>query len=382
MIHVHAEAVKSLNNVTVGDDMEKYEINKHITDFKSRIEDLKQIIDLDTKQNQIQKLENLMLASDFWNDANKAQKVVNELNSYKTVTSNLVDLVDSFSELEEYVEIDDDSFAEEIEQSIINLEKTMAVLELEILLSGKYDKYNAIVDIHPGAGGTESQDWAAMIYDMYLKYASHKGFKVELIDYINGEEAGLKSVSFLIKGINAYGYLKSEVGVHRLVRISPFDSNSRRHTSFASVDVTPELDDSVELVINEEDLRIDTFRSSGAGGQSVNTTDSAVRIKHIPSGIVVSCQNERSQIANRKTAMEVLKAKLFKLEEEKKEQELKNISGDKMDIGFGSQIRSYVLHPYSMVKDHRTNFESSQPDKVFAGQIDEFISEYLKKRAE
>lgn len=362
--------------------MEKYEINKYVEQFESRLNDLKQIINLDEKKQEITKLENLMLASDFWNDANKAQRIVNELNGLKSTVDNLEKLVISFDELNEFIEIDDDSFKDEIESSIHSLEKSISAVELEVLLSGKYDKLNAVVDIHPGAGGTESQDWASMLYDMYLKYADKKGFKVELLDYINGEEAGIKSVSILIKGLNAYGYLKSEVGVHRLVRISPFDSNSRRHTSFASVDVTPELDDSIELDIKEEDLKIDTFRSSGAGGQSVNTTDSAVRITHIPTGVVVSCQNERSQIANRKRAMEVLKAKLYKLEEEKKEQELKNISGDKMDIGFGSQIRSYVLHPYSMVKDHRTNFEVSQPDKVFAGQIDEFISEYLKKRAE
>lgn len=362
--------------------MEKYEINKHIEGFKSRLEDLKQIIDLEVKQNRIAELENLMLASDFWTDAKSAQNTVNELNGLKHLTQKLTDLMELFDELIEFVEIDDDSFINEVESIIKQLEEDMSKLELEVLLSGKYDSMNAILDIHPGAGGTESQDWASMLYDMYLKYASLKGFKVELIDYINGEEAGLKSVSILIKGTNAYGYLKSEVGVHRLVRISPFDSNSRRHTSFASVDVTPELDDSIDIEIKEEDLRIDTFRSSGAGGQSVNTTDSAVRITHIPTGVVVSCQNERSQIANRKRAMEVLKAKLFKLEEEKKEQELKNISGDKMDIGFGSQIRSYVLHPYSMVKDHRTNYEVSQPDKVFGGHIDDFISEYLKKRAE
>ncbi len=361
--------------------MEKYEINKYVEQFHSRLDDLKQIIKLDEKKQEIEKLENLMLASDFWNDATQAQKVVNEMNGLKGLVLELEKLLESFDELNEFIELDDDSFKEEIDSSVLSLDQEIAKVELEVLLSDKYDKMNAVIDIHPGAGGTESQDWASMLYDMYLKYADRKGYKVELLDYINGEEAGIKSVSFLVKGMNAYGYLKSEVGVHRLVRISPFDSNSRRHTSFASVDVTPELDDSIDLVINEEDLRIDTFRSSGAGGQSVNTTDSAVRITHMPTGVVVSCQNERSQIANKKRAMEVLKAKLYKLEEEKKEQERKNISGDKMDIGFGSQIRSYVLHPYSMVKDHRTNFEMSQPDKVFAGQLDEFISEYLKKRA-
>ncbi len=361
--------------------MEKYEINKYVEQFHSRLDDLKQIIQMDVKKQKIEKLENLMLASDFWNDASRAQKVVNEMNGLKGLVQQLENLLGSFDELNEFIELDDDSFKDEIEKLVYSLDQEISNVELEVLLSEKYDKMNAVIDIHPGAGGTESQDWASMLYDMYLKYADRKGYKVELLDYINGEEAGLKSVSFLVKGINAYGYLKSEVGVHRLVRISPFDSNSRRHTSFASVDVTPELDDSIDLVINEEELRIDTFRSSGAGGQSVNTTDSAVRITHIPTGVVVSCQNERSQIANRKRAMEVLKAKLYKLEEEKKEQELKNISGDKKDIGFGSQIRSYVLHPYSMVKDHRTNFENSQPDKVFAGQLDEFISEYLKKRA-
>lgn len=360
--------------------MEKYEINKNMNDFESRLDDLKQIVNLEEKNKKIAELENLMLASDFWTDTNKAQAIVNEANGLKQVASQLQSLIDSYEELLEMIEMDDDDFVEEIENGIQSLAESLSGMELEVLLSGKYDKMNAILDIHPGAGGTESQDWAHMLYDMYLKYADKKGFKIELLDYINGEEAGLKSVSILIKGINAYGYLKSEVGVHRLVRISPFDSNSRRHTSFASVDVTPEIDDTIDIVINEEDLRIDTFRSSGAGGQSVNTTDSAVRIIHIPTGTVVSCQKERSQIANRKKAMEVLKAKLFKLEEEKKEQELKNISGDKMDIGFGSQIRSYVLHPYSLVKDHRTNYEVGNPDKVFSGYLDDFISEYLKKR--
>jgi len=362
--------------------LEKYEINKRVENFKSRIDDLNQIINLEEKQSEIAKLEGLMLASDFWNDASAAQVVVNEMNAKKHIATKLTNLIDKLSELIEYIEFDDASFDGEIASLIKELTTAINELELEVLLSGRYDGFNAIVDIHPGAGGTESQDWAHMLYDMYLRYADHKGFKIELLDYINGEEAGLKSVSILVKGNNAYGYLKSEIGVHRLVRISPFDSNSRRHTSFASVDVIPELDDSIEVIINEEDLRIDTFRASGAGGQHVNTTDSAVRITHVPTNTVVSCQSQRSQIANRKKAMELLKAKLFRLEEEKKELELKNISGNKMDIGFGSQIRSYVLHPYSLVKDHRTNYESSNPDKVFAGNLDDFISEYLKKVAE
>ncbi len=255
------------------------------------------------------------------------------------------------------------------------MEKT----NLLLLLSGPYDKNNCILEIHPGAGGTESCDWASMLYRMYTRYCEKKGFKTEILDYQDGDEAGIKSVSILVKGLNAYGYLKNEKGIHRLVRLSPFDSNNRRHTSFASVEVTPEIEKNDEIEIDEKDLKIDVYRSSGAGGQGVNTTDSAVRITHLPTKIVVTCQNERSQIQNKEHALNVLKNKLLVLKMEQEEDKINQIKGESKEINFGSQIRSYVLHPYSMIKDHRTNVETSNTDKVLDGDIDMFIEENLKK---
>ena len=266
-----------------------------------------------------------------------------------------------------------------VEKEITDIEKQLESLRLNLLLNGKYDRENCILEIHPGAGGTESCDWASMLYRMYRRYAERKDYKIEVLDYQDGEEAGLKSVSMLIKGVNAYGYLKGEKGVHRLVRLSPFDSNNRRHTSFASVEVTPDINKDIDIVIDEKDLKIDVYRSTGAGGQGVNTTDSAVRITHLPSKIVVTCQNERSQIQNKEHALQVLKTKLFILEEEKMQQELNGIKGEQSNIEFGSQIRSYVLHPYSMIKDHRTNVETSNVNKVLDGDIDIFIENYLKR---
>ena len=259
-----------------------------------------------------------------------------------------------------------------------SISKIYEELKLSALLNGPYDDSNCIVEIHAGAGGTESCDWAMMLYRMYERYASINNYKFEVLDILQGEEAGYKSASFIIKGKNAYGYLQAEKGVHRLIRISPFDSNSRRHTSFASIDVIPEFDNSINIEIKDEDLKIDVYRSSGAGGQSVNTTDSAVRVTHIPTNIVVTCQNERSQIKNKEKAISVLKSKLYKLELESLEQKLKNIQGDKKEINFGSQIRTYTLHPYSLVKDHRTNYEDSNVIKVLDGNINSFIEEYLK----
>ncbi len=273
---------------------------------------------------------------------------------------------------------------EDLENNILDdgmvLLKEYEKVELLLLLNGEYDKNNCIVEIHSGAGGTEACDWADMLYRMYTRWCLNKNKKIEVLDIQDGEEAGIKSVTFKVSGINSYGYLKNEKGVHRLVRISPFDSNKRRHTSFASVSVTPEIEKNVELEINDKDLKIDVYRSSGCGGQGVNTTDSAVRITHLPTGIVVTCQNERSQIQNKEQAMKVLKSKLIILEEEKKEKELSNIKGDQLNIDFGSQIRSYVLHPYKMVKDHRTNVETSNVTKVLDGDIDIFIEANLKRR--
>ena len=273
----------------------------------------------------------------------------------------------------------DQSLLDEIESILPTLKKKTEELKLLVLLSGPYDKNNCIVDIHPGAGGTESCDWASMLYRMYIRWCEKKNYKVTVLDYQDGEEAGIKSVSFLVKGLNAYGYLKNEKGVHRLVRLSPFDSNNRRHTSFASIEVTPEIEQDTTIEIDEKDLKIDVYRSTGAGGQGVNTTDSAVRITHLPTKIVVTCQNERSQIQNKEQALKVLKNKLLLKKIEEQEQELKGIKGEQSNIEFGSQIRSYVMHPYSMVKDHRTNAETSNVDKVLDGDIDLFIESNLKR---
>ena len=275
----------------------------------------------------------------------------------------------------------DQEIVEQIEESITNLPERLEKLNMLLLLSGPYDKNNCIIDIHSGAGGTEACDWALMLYRMYTRWCEKKSYKIEILDYQAGDEAGIKSASLLIKGPNAYGYLKNEKGVHRLVRLSPFDSNNRRHTSFASIEVTPEIEQDNSLEIDEKDLKIDVYRSSGCGGQGVNTTDSAVRITHLPTKIVVTCQNERSQIQNKEQAMKVLRNKLLLKKYEEQEKELKQIKGDQMNIEFGSQIRSYVMHPYSMVKDHRTGEETSNVTKVLDGEIDEFIESNLKRSA-
>ncbi len=274
-------------------------------------------------------------------------------------------------------EIDED-MEEELLKHTNKIEKDLDKLELEILLSGKFDKNNAIITLHPGAGGTESQDWAEMLYRMYTRWAVDNGYTVKELDYLEGEEAGIKSVTALIEGENAYGYLKGEMGVHRLVRISPFDSGGRRHTSFASLEVLPEITDDIEIDINPDDLRIDTYRASGAGGQHINKTDSAVRITHIPTGVVVSCQTERSQIQNKETAMKMLKSKLLDLKEKEHKEKIEDLKGEQRDIAWGSQIRSYVFCPYTMVKDHRTGYEVGNVEGVMDGDLDGFIEAYLK----
>lgn len=325
-----------------------------------------------------------MQEPNFWNDKKTSESIINELNSLKKLLEDVESLKTKITSNLELIEIlkqeEDLEIKEMLELETTEIENKLNDLKVLVLLDGPYDKENAIIEIHPGAGGTESCDWALMLYRMYMHYFEKKGYKTEIIDEQPGEEAGIKSVSIIVKGINVYGYLKSEKGVHRLIRISPFDSNSRRHTSFASVNVSPLFDNNkIDIEINEQDIRIDVYRSSGCGGQGVNTTDSAVRITHIPTKIVVTCQNERSQIQNKEKAMEVLKNKLYKLELEKREQELKEIKGENSDINFGSQIRSYVLHPYKIVKDHRTNIETSNADKVLDGDIDIFINSYLMK---
>ncbi len=325
-----------------------------------------------------------MAKEDFWLDQKRSEEIINKLNSIKNKVNTINELkmkIESNLELVNEIEDNDEELLSLISDDIKQIEKVYNDFELEVLLNGEYDSNNCILEIHSGAGGTESCDWANMLYRMYLRYAENHGYKVEVIDEIEGEEVGIKSVYLLIKGENAYGYLKCEKGVHRLVRISPFDSNKRRHTSFASVEVTPEINNDTEIEIKDTDLKIDVYRSSGAGGQHVNTTDSAVRITHLPTKIVVTCQNERSQIKNRETALKVLKSKLALLELEKKQNELNSIVGVKQANEFGSQIRSYVMHPYSLVKDHRTGIETSNVSKVMDGDIDIFINAYLKREA-
>lgn len=300
----------------------------------------------------------------------------NKLQKYEKISENYKNL-DDFSVL--LSNEDDQDLYKTFCEELSNLDEQVENIYLETLLKGKYDSLNAIITIHSGAGGTESQDWAEMLYRMYLRYCERQNFKLSVLDLQNGDDAGIKSVSFIVSGDNAYGYLKCEKGVHRLVRISPFDANSRRHTSFASVEVMPEIVNDDEIKINPDELRIDTFRSSGAGGQYINKTDSAIRITHLPTGIVVACQTERSQIQNKESAMKMLYSKLAELKEEKEQQELKNIQGDLKKIEWGSQIRSYVFCPYTMVKDHRTNFETANINDVMDGNIHQFITEYLKK---
>ena len=290
----------------------------------------------------------------------------------------------SLGDLAALLELQDEGedVTSDLQEELSRLEESLSETELQTLLSGPHDRNDSIVTIHPGAGGTESQDWAEMLLRMYLRWAEKRGYRTEVTDYQVGEEAGIKSVTFLVEGEFAYGYLSSEIGVHRLVRISPYDAAGRRHTSFASVFVTPEIEEEIDIVVDEKDLRIDTYRSSGAGGQHVNVTDSAVRITHNPSGIVVQCQNERSQHRNKATAMKILKSRLFELEMEKKRKELDQLEDSKAEIAWGSQIRSYVLHPYRLVKDHRTKVEIGDVDSVLNGQLDSFINEYLKKKSE
>ena len=319
----------------------------------------------------------------FWNDKRKSESVISELNYLKKqidVTNKIDKQISDDIETLELLKIDfDDEMFELLKSNLIEIKKDIEELELQLLLSGKYDSNDIIMDIHSGAGGTEACDWANMIYRMYTRYCEFNNYKIEVIDEQPGDEVGIKSVSFIIRGINAYGYLKNEMGIHRLVRISPFDSNARRHTSFASVTITPLFENNdIKLDIKDSDLKIDVYRSSGCGGQGVNTTDSAVRITHLPTKTVVTCQNERSQIQNKEKAMEVLMNKLYKIELEKRDNQINDIKGEQKDINFGSQIRSYVMHPYSMVKDHRTNVETSNVEKVLDGDLDLFINASLR----
>lgn len=317
----------------------------------------------------------------FWNDNERALKVLQELKGYKDTIEQYDKLCSLFEDIYVMIEMvkesNDVELAEEAQKEAQNFEEKYNKMLIATLLDGEYDSNNAILELHPGAGGTESCDWTAMLLRMYTGWAEKRGYKVEVLDYLEGDEAGVKSVTLSIVGENAYGYLKAEKGIHRLVRISPFDSSGRRHTSFASCDVMPEFTDEIAIEVRPEDLKIDTYRSTGAGGQHVNTTDSAVRMTHIPTGIVVQCQNERSQIQNRERAMQMLKAKLYEKQQEEQMEKLDGIRGEKKDIAWGSQIRSYVFHPYNLVKDHRTNCETGNTSAVMDGDIDKFINAYL-----
>lgn len=319
------------------------------------------LFDIDKIEAELKELENQTIQEGFWNDSKTSSKVlarIKQLKSKCTSFRKIETEIQNMLELTELVELEpDEEVAKDVLKNTKKIEKELEKLELETLLSGKYDENNAIVTIHPGAGGTESQDWAEMLYRMYTRWANKNNYEVRELDYLEGEEAGLKSVTFEVIGQNAYGYLKCEKGVHRLVRISPFDAGGRRHTSFASIEVLPEITDDIEIEINPDDLRIDTYRASGAGGQHINKTSSAVRITHIPTNTVVACQSERSQIQNRETAMRMLKSKLLDLKEQEQKEKIEDLKGEQKDIAWGSQIRSYVFCPYTMVKDHRTNYE-------------------------
>ncbi|MCW6660364.1 peptide chain release factor 2 [Aerococcaceae bacterium NML191292] len=362
--------------------MELYELKQFIEQAHVQLTSFGGLFDLEALEADIADYEHQMGMPNFWDDNEQAQKIIAQLNVAKSTYQTIHDLTHQLEEIEMALELYEESQDEDMYQEAVAqanaLKQAIDTYQLKLLLSGPHDANSAILEIHPGAGGTESQDWGSMLLRMYQRWADKNGFKVTMLDYQDGEEAGIKSVTLEIEGHNAYGYLKSEKGVHRLVRISPFDSNSRRHTSFASVEVTPMLDDTIEIEINPDDLRIDTYRASGAGGQHINKTSSAIRITHIPTGIVTQSQSQRSQFQNRDLAMNMLKAKLYQLEEANKAKELAAIKGEQKDIAWGSQIRSYVFHPYSMVKDHRTNHEVGNTQVVMDGDITGFIDAYLK----
>ena len=342
------------------------------------------LFDIAKLEQELKELEKETMQENFWQDSKKSNKTLAKIKNLKNKTTEYQEInkeLNNLMELTELVEMEPDAeMAKDIIKSTQKVEKRLEKFEISTLLSGKYDSNNAIVTIHPGAGGTESQDWAEMLYRMYTRWADKNGYKVLELDYLEGEEAGIKSVTFEIIGENAYGYMRGEMGVHRLVRISPFDSGGRRHTSFASVEVLPEITDDIEIEINPDDLRIDTYRASGAGGQHINKTSSAVRITHIPTNIVVACQSERSQIQNRETAMKMLKSKLFDLKEKEHKEKIEDLKGEQREIAWGSQIRSYVFCPYTMVKDHRTNYEVGNVEAVMDGKIDDFMESYLKSQ--
>ena len=362
-----------------------YETHKAIEDAQQTLADLSESLDLEGRKKRIAEIDEIISAPDFWNNPEGGQAIMQEKKRLESKVDKYNALAGKMEDLEVMIELAKEEPDADLEQDIVDtlaeITKELDAFELETILNGDYDDNNAILSIHPGAGGAESQDWAEMLYRMYVRWAERHGYKVEVLDYLDGDEAGIKSVTMLIEGENAYGYLKSEKGVHRMVRISPFDASGRRHTSFTAVEVMPEVENDTTIEIDDKDLKVDTYRSSGAGGQHVNKTESAVRITHIPTGIVVQCQNERSQIQNRATAMKMLTSRLVEEKIKQQEAEIARLQGEQQDIGWGSQIRSYVFHPYTLVKDHRTNFEKGNVGAVMDGEIDEFINAWLKQQA-
>ncbi|KAB2953604.1 peptide chain release factor 2 [Heliorestis acidaminivorans] len=357
------------------------ETKKQLAELKAPLHELRDSLDLASKEARIAELEQMIQDPTFWDDPDEAQKIMQELNGLKEKERSYQDLYSRYEDLQVLQELgaeeNDESILEELEKGIVSIKAELEQWHLALLLNGPYDRNNALLSLHAGAGGTEAMDWNDMLMRMYIRWSEAQGYKVKVLDYLAGEEAGTKSATLSITGENAYGYLKGEMGVHRLVRLSPFDASGRRHTSFASVEVLPEVSDDIDIQINSEDLKVDTYRAGGAGGQHVNKTDSAVRITHLPTGIIVACQNERSQIQNKAMAMKMLQAKLFERERQKQAEEYNKLKGDQQDIAFGSQIRSYVFHPYNMVKDHRTNAEVGNVHGVMDGDLETFISSYL-----
>ena len=356
----------------------KYEWNQ----YNDKVKELAGTFHIEEKKEKIRDIENVMEEQNFWDDVKKSREVMRELKQLKSsleVITNLQNMYDDIGVLIEMGdEEEDQSVVTEVEEELKEFKEQFEKVKIETLLSGEYDKCNAILKINAGAGGTESCDWASMLYRMFTRWADSKGYKTEVLDFLDGDEAGLKSITFQVTGENAYGYLKSEKGVHRLVRISPFNAAGKRQTSFSSCDVMPDIEEDLDVEIKDDDIRIDTYRSSGAGGQHINKTSSAIRITHLPTGIVVQCQNERSQLQNKDRAMKMLKSKLYVLKKQEEEEKRSGIRGEVNEIGWGNQIRSYVMQPYTMVKDHRTNQEVADVNKVLDGYLDPFINAYLK----
>lgn len=356
----------------------KYEWNQ----YKDKVKELAASFDIETKENRIREIEEAMEQQEFWDDVEKSQKLMKELKNLKSQIDTISKIQRDYEDIGILIDMgneeEDASIVEDVKEQLNEFIENFEKTKIDTLLSGEYDKCNAILKLNAGAGGTESCDWASMLYRMFTRWAESKGYKTEVLDFLDGDEAGIKSITFQVNGENAYGYLKSEKGVHRLVRISPFNAAGKRQTSFVSLDVMPDIEEDLDVEINDDDIRIDTYRSSGAGGQHINKTSSAVRITHMSTGIVVQCQNERSQLQNKDKAMKMLKAKLYMLKKQEEEEKRSGIRGEVKEIGWGNQIRSYVMQPYTMVKDHRTNVELTDVNKVLDGYIDPFINGYLK----